>query len=98
MWIIIQVVICVGLILISIIMPKSVYNIIVGALIIFSLIEIFVPWLLGIQICNIIISGAIGYSIIEFRNNIFGYPSDEQTERNRIKKIARERYKEDRYN
>lgn len=71
MWIIVQIAIFLFLVGVAILLPENIYNGLLTILIVFSFINIFAPWLLIVQIANILISGGIGLSIIEWRNGLF---------------------------
>lgn len=69
MWIIVQIAIFLFFVVSAFFLPKYIYGFLTFIAIIFSCINIFVPWLLIIQIANIVISAGIGMNIIDERNN-----------------------------
>lgn len=70
MWIVVQLSIFLFFILTAVFLPKKVYQgmMIIGIL--FSILVVFANWLLTIQVVNIILSGVIGLTIIEKRNQL----------------------------
>lgn len=70
MWIVVQLSIFLFFILTAVFLPKKVYQgmMIIGIL--FSIVVVFVNWLLTIQVVNILVSGGIGLTIIKKRNQL----------------------------
>lgn len=71
LWIWIQEKIFLIIVGIAIFLPKEIYYSLVGLAVMFSLTEIFMPWLLTVQLVNIFIATLIGSVIIYLRDNIF---------------------------
>ena len=91
MWILVQFVVSAIVIGLASILPnKKIYFLVTLLLILASVSMIFMPWLVAIQILNIIISSICGYGIIEDKNK--KYKSKEEEED--IKKIAKKIYHE----
>lgn len=69
MWIGVQIIIFVSLISVALILPKTIYSVLIGIGIIFTVLAVFANWLLVIQIFNILAAGGLGYRIIEYRDD-----------------------------
>ncbi|GEM_PF-4272916 len=71
MWVGVQVIIFVGLVCAALILPKTIYSILIGIGVIFAVCAVFANWLLVIQIFNILAAGGLGFKIIESRDSYF---------------------------
>lgn len=68
MWIFFQIFLFILMILSAAVLPKTIYKILVGAITIFTWIQIFVPWLFLVQMCTIILAANYGREIINVRD------------------------------
>lgn len=71
MWIFFQICLFLFLLSAAMVLPKKVYSVLIGATMIFTVIEIFVPWLFIVQMIVITVASSWGHELIDIRNDIF---------------------------